>query len=306
MFIFAMWSAQVFAQQDLDTQGEMFKVPKLGVQSQSRVFVYQAWTSAMKGVATVYVQGSYLASLQRGGFAVVCLAPANVTLTVRHMQNGADVPMADDAMQALSLQGGQDVFVRVSEPNNGRVQLQEIKAEQALPELVNTRQQVHTLSRVPMAQTCEDAPPLATVLAKVAAPKKAPTRENITLGADALFPFGQFDVHSIPAKGRRTLDHLIDRIKTEFGKSDSLRIHITGHADAFGTPERNLQISQGRAVAIKEYLVHGGLRAAAITAEGRGAKEPVITSCQKKPSAASIQCNTPNRRVVVSVTTVTP
>jgi adhesin transport system outer membrane protein len=41
--------------------------------------------------------------------------------------------------------------------------------------------------------------------------------QTITLEGDALFPFGKTDVGSIPSKGRRMLDHLIDRINTEFG-----------------------------------------------------------------------------------------
>jgi outer membrane protein OmpA-like peptidoglycan-associated protein len=121
------------------------------------------------------------------------------------------------------------------------------------------------------------------------------------LNADALFPFGRSSIDTIAPKGRRILDHLIDRIKSEFGAGKTVAIHITGHADSFGSDQGNLRLSKERAAAIKSYFVAGGLLSDSITTDGRGDKELVVKSCAKALTAANVACNKPNRRVVVDV-----
>lgn len=285
--------------------GGEFKVPRLLVPSQSRVVFYRVNSEPASGVMSVYVNGGYQASLQRGAYTALCLPPSSIEVAARRVENGKDVPHEFDVVNALVLKGGEDVFIRVSEQSNGRPMLQAVRADMALPELVKTREQLHTLPRVPHAVACQDAP------AKAEAPKATPKPEpkvkpqSITLAGDAVFPFGKSAVETISPKGRRLLDHLVDRIKTEFGKVEQLKIHIAGHSDGIGTEARNVQLSKERAQAIKDYFVQGGLSAERITVQGRGAQEPVV-SCGLKPTASNIACNKPNRRVVVSVKAEAP
>jgi outer membrane protein OmpA-like peptidoglycan-associated protein len=276
-----------------------FKVPRLLVSSQSRVVFYRNATPQATGVMSVYVNGRYQASLQGGAYTALCLPPASVEVAARHVTNEQQVPDAFDVVNALMLKGGDDVFIRVSEQTNGRAILQAVRADIALPELVRTREQQHTLPRVPTALNCQDA----TSKSDVSQPANTATK-NIVLSADALFPFGKSDVQTLSPNGRRLLDHLIDRIKTEFGTVDKLRIQITGHSDAIGAEPRNTQLSVARAQAIKNYFVDGGLKENQITVQGKGAQEPVV-NCGAKPLASHIACNKPNRRVVVSVKTDT-
>jgi outer membrane protein OmpA-like peptidoglycan-associated protein len=286
--------------------GAEFKVPRLLTATQSRVVFYRNASPQASGVMSVYVNGNYQASLQGGAFTALCLPPASVQVAARHVVNDQQVPAAWDVVNTVLLKSGDDVFIRVSEQSNGRALLQAVRADIALPELVRTREQQHTLPRVPTAVACQDAAPRSEVakaeVAKVDPSKADPRAKDIVLSADALFPFGKSDVHTLSPNGRRLLDHLIDRIKTEFGKVDKLRIQITGHSDGIGAEPRNVQLSVARAQAIKSYFVEGGLKASQISVQGKGSQEPVV-SCDAKPMTNHIACNKPNRRVVVSVKT---
>jgi OOP family OmpA-OmpF porin len=257
--------------------------------------VYRQATEKNLGAVSVYINGDYQASLQRGAFTELCVPPLKVEVSARMTENGQVVRDDYDVTNSLTLEGGKEVFVRVFEDANGRALMMQMRPEQALPELVKTRAQIHTISRVSQAVPCQDLPKATGV--------KAPTKvaRSITLGADALFPFGKSDVELIPPKGRRILDHLIDRIKSEFGSGKTVTIHITGHADSFGTDAGNLKLSKQRAAAIKTYFVQGGLLADSISADGRGDKDLVVTSCGKALTAANVACNKPNRRVVIEV-----
>jgi OOP family OmpA-OmpF porin len=295
-FLSVVLSGWAYAQQQpsvAEPLGDVFKVPHLLVKQQSRVVFYRLDSETDKAVASVYINGVYQASVQRGGYSEVCLVPSKIEVSARMVNNGQMVRDDLDVVNELQLVGGQDTFVRVTEQANGRALLQTVRPELALPELVKTHKQQHTLSRVPNAAKCQDE---ASDAAK-ALPIKM---RSMTLGADALFGFGKSDVASIPANGRRILDHLVDRIKTEFGTGDRVRIQIMGHADSFGSDEANLRLSKERAASIKAYFAQGGLPAANITTDGRGDKDPVVT-CGKKLTAANVACNKPNRRVVVTV-----
>jgi OOP family OmpA-OmpF porin len=281
--------------------GEGFKVPRLLVKEQSRLVFYRAISDKSSGVASVYINGVYQASLQSGAFTEVCLPPGTVEVGARMVTNGMQSRDEMDVVNSLSLKGGDDLFVRLSEPTPGRAMFVAVRPEQALPELVKLRAQQHTFSRVTQATACQDAPKVVTPPVK-AAPREASMKvQTITLEADALFDFGKSDVGSIPPKGQRILGHLVDRIKSEFGRGDRVRIQIVGFADSFGSDATNMRLSKERAAAIKAYFVQGGLSASSIKTDGRGDSGRVITTCGTKLTPENVACNKPNRRVVVTV-----
>jgi OmpA-OmpF porin, OOP family len=281
--------------------GAGFKVPHLLVKEQSRLVFYRTAAGAGAGVASIYINGVYQASLQAGAFSEVCLPPSSVEVGARMVTNGVQARNDMDVVNSLILKGGDDLFVRVSEPTAGRAMFVAVRPEQALPELVKLRAQQHTVSRVPNAAACQDAPKTAMAPVKPAAKESSMKVQTITLEADALFDFGKSDVGSIPPKGQRILGHLVDRIKTEFGRGDRVRIQIVGFADSFGSDATNMRLSKERAAAIKTYFVQGGLSASSIKTDGRGDKGRVITTCGTKLTPENVACNKPNRRVVVTV-----
>jgi len=277
--------------------GETFKVPNLLVKQQSRIVFYRLATDKNPGAASVYIDGIYQASLQRGAYSQVCLPPTKVEVSARMTENGQTVRDEQDVKNTLVLEGGKDVFVQVFEEANGHALMMSVRPEKALPELVKTREQLHTLSRVPNAVVCQDADKPAP---------KSNKPKSITLGADALFPIGKSDISTISPRGRKMLDELIAKIKKEFGNDGNTRLHIVGHADKYGNPANNLALSKDRAEAIKTYLAEGGIVRRSMSTDGRGDKEPVITTCGKTPTKENIACNKPNRRVVIEVTVTKP
>jgi OOP family OmpA-OmpF porin len=281
--------------------GEGFKVPRMLAKEQTRLVFYRLSTDTSSGVASVYINGVYQASLQSGAFTELCMPPATVEVGARMVTNGAQSRDEMDVVNSLILKGGDDLFVRVSEPTTGRAAFVAVKPEQALPELVKLRAQQHTVSRVPNSQVCQDAPKVATPPVKAPAKETSMKVQTITLEADALFDFGKSDVASIPPKGHRILNHLVDRIKSEFGRGDRVRIQIVGYADSFGSDATNMRLSKERAAAIKAYFVQGGLSASSIKTDGRGDHGRVITTCGTKLTPENVACNKPNRRVVVTV-----
>jgi len=55
----------------------------------------------------------------------------------------------------------------------------------------------------------------------------------------------------------------------------TLVIEIAGHTDNVGSPEANMKLSQGRAEAVRAYLLKNGIAPGRVTAKGYGDTEPV-------------------------------
>jgi len=307
IFVLLCWaslsllSVEALAQQETRDQsapgveaplGEPFKVPGRLVKTQTRLYFYRQGDDPATGASSLFINGAYQASLQRGGYTAICLQQKKVEVASRMVQNGQRYNEELDVVNTLMLPAGQDVMVRVHEVPNGKTIMTLTPPQTALPELVKTRLQQHTISRVPDAIVCEEEPKRAN--------------KAITLGADALFKFGKSDIESINPKGRKILDKLIAQIKTEITNPEELKLHIVGHTDPFGSELGNLKLSKSRAEAIKTYFVQGGLREKSITTDGRGYGEFLTKDCSKKLSAEAIKCNEPNRRVVVNVSFTQP
>ena len=92
----------------------------------------------------------------------------------------------------------------------------------------------------------------------------------------------------LPDLLRQQLDRFAEVLR---GKRGSARVvRIEGHADARGTDEANLALSQKRAEAVKDYLIKNGADQGMLQAIGRGSKELKLAN---DPLAAE------NRRVEI-------
>lgn len=61
-----------------------------------------------------------------------------------------------------------------------------------------------------------------------------------------------------------------------------LKVEIAGHTDNIGTAAYNMQLSQRRAEAVKDYLVKKGIDPRRITAKGYGKTRPLASNDDEK------------------------
>ena len=98
-------------------------------------------------------------------------------------------------------------------------------------------------------------------------PAAAPERPSASL----LITFETNSTTLTPG-ARRTLDVVATALKSaELGESQFL---IEGHADPRGNPEANLRLSEGRAAAVRQYLLEShGVPAQRVSSIGKGDRE---------------------------------
>ncbi|KOO75449.1 OmpA family protein [Stenotrophomonas maltophilia] len=125
-------------------------------------------------------------------------------------------------------------------------------------------------------------------------PVPAPLPEQpLRLSADALFGF---DSAALSAEGQRAVQGILAQVR-EAAQVQSIR--VTGYTDRIGSASYNQALSQRRAEAVRAALVQGGVPAASISAEGRGAAEPIV-QCAQRNRRELIACLAPNRRVQIA------
>jgi OOP family OmpA-OmpF porin len=78
------------------------------------------------------------------------------------------------------------------------------------------------------------------------------------------------DSAELTAAGRAVLDQVVAIMKRNPG-----RIEISGHTDATGAPEHNLELSRQRAESAARYLVSRGIDAGRFETLGHGANRPI-------------------------------
>lgn len=273
----------------IEVLGQAFTSPYPIGADQSRIMLYRPAASRLSGATSVFVDDRYHTSLVPGAWSALCYRSGTTQLGARQMQVGSRPKDLADSITALQLQGGQTHYLRVQE-EQGRPVLQPVPAAQAHQEMSQFKEQVHTVSRV--AQACrEGVAPVAVALAS------SPV-QRITLPADTLFAFNRSDAAGMTGAGMAAMDSLLAMLRADFSRVDSL--HVMGHADPLGNARDNEALALQRARTVASYL-QSRTAGMAITTEGRGDRDPVISSCSRQITASSIACNQPNRRVVVEV-----
>ena len=144
------------------------------------------------------------------------------------------------------------------------------------------------VAAAPMAEPQPVPVPAPVVV--VAAP------QMMRFSADALFAF---DKATITPKGKAVLDDASGKILSLHGE----KVRVVGHADRIGSTAYNQKLSEGRAYAVRDYLVFKGVPATGMEAVGVGETDPVTKpeDCVGRRSAKIIACLQPDRRVDVEV-----
>ncbi len=90
---------------------------------------------------------------------------------------------------------------------------------------------------------------------------------------------------------KKTLSRIAEQLKGD----SAVKISVEGHTDNTGKSDKNMEISEKRAEAVRDYLVSQGFPTERITASGKGDAEPVATN---KTAVGRQQ----NRRVELVIT----
>jgi outer membrane protein OmpA-like peptidoglycan-associated protein len=169
------------------------------------------------------------------------------------------------------------------------------QAQQSQAEAEKARQAAATAqaeldrTRMELAQREDEARQLKMQqdLARIAA-TKADTRGVVVTLPGIFFDPGKTQLKPGAKK-------LLQRIAEQLKGDDRIRVTVEGHTDSTGNAEKNMDISEKRAEAVREYLVSLGVPADRIMATGKGDAEPVATN---KTAAGRQQ----NRRVELIIT----
>jgi outer membrane protein OmpA-like peptidoglycan-associated protein len=124
----------------------------------------------------------------------------------------------------------------------------------------------------------------------------APAR-RITLNATELFGFDSATLRAAQPQ----LDTLAS---TLMGRKDAGTLVINGYTDRLGSAAHNRALSQRRADAVKNYLVHKGLPAESLRAIGKGSADPVANCDGVMKRAALVECLAPDRRIEIEPVTI--
>lgn len=90
----------------------------------------------------------------------------------------------------------------------------------------------------------------------------------------------------LSASSRETLDKVAKTLK----ENPHLKFEIAGHTDSSGSYQANVDLSESRAQAVRQYLVDSGVGAERLTAHGYGPDKPVASNDTRSGRSA-------NRRV---------
>lgn len=102
-------------------------------------------------------------------------------------------------------------------------------------------------------------------------PPPAPAGRVVYRLGDLLFATGQAELQ--PA-ATATLDGMVASI----AKEPNRRIVVEGHTDSSGDSARNLELSQRRADAVRQYLIAHGVAADRVSAVGKGEADPIASN----------------------------
>ena len=91
----------------------------------------------------------------------------------------------------------------------------------------------------------------------------------------------------------------LNRLRDLLIKNPTLTIEIGGHTDTRGDATENQQLSEGRANAVKNYLIEQGIDSTRLSAKGYGESQPKISDDEiaaLKSTVAQEKAHQQNRR----------
>jgi len=124
---------------------------------------------------------------------------------------------------------------------------------------------------------------------------QAGTPKPLSLTWSAVFPFGSTELTD---EMRARLDA---EVIAKLAGAQVRFVQVSGHADRLGESHLNQQISEKRALAMRDYLVARGVDPEKVEVLGFGQTLPVKTCRDAKRRSELIECLAPNRRAVLEL-----
>ncbi len=267
-----------------------------------RITFFRPALGDAKDTSSIEINGDYHATLQNGGYSDLCLNAKHVVLNLQTILPNGDKSVMS-AMEA-DLRPGDDLYVRV-EPQGGRARMELVSSEAAQAELLETRRQMHTLSRVQGAVACAlvaQKVPVQNVAKNTTETSEVAQKNAIFYESiNNLFQFNRADMGGLLGKGMQELTQAIEKLKLQLANSSKAKVEVIGYSDFIGNPAQKQKIALERANTVRMFAIKNGISAEKISSQGRSDTEPVVGQCTNVRNIRNIQCNQANRRVVVQV-----
>jgi outer membrane protein OmpA-like peptidoglycan-associated protein len=242
--------------------GDVYAASTTVPSDQSRLVVYRNPNAKQQSVMTVYVNGSYHTSLMQAGFSKICLPDPSIHVRTRLRPVNQPVNVEQDKTVSLMVNKGQTQYVRVTELADGASQMELVTAKVAATELPKTREQMHALSRVEGASTCEDT-------------QTADSLNGVVLVAYIEFESGRSRLTDLNSTGLRELDHLVQKLKSQPQTQEQMNLQVVGYANDGDKKTPSKQLAQSRAKTVEDYILSHGVKPKTLNSDVRTDKASV-------------------------------
>jgi outer membrane protein OmpA-like peptidoglycan-associated protein len=198
--------------------------------------------------------------------AVSCLCPGEATL--RGSVWGTDTYTADSATCRAAVHAG------MIAQTGGGVSMQMLPGAPRYPGTTRNGVQSQNYGAYNASYRFTGDPRLA----KSAAPVQAPVAETLQrTGQVQLYVTFRTNSADLDVNAAPVLTQLRDALAAD----PALRLRLTGHTDATGTPAINIPLSQRRAESVRQWLAANGIAAERRTVEGKGPNEPIADNASE-------------------------
>jgi OmpA-OmpF porin, OOP family len=221
----------------------------------------------------------------KSGYSVILAASTAILLvTIGHPSFGENAPTTDEIVRALrpvpqALQGGHQGLPTIGAPVR----------QDPNPNLTHastTGGLVNSNSGAGRTAPRREQATAAPTAAPAGCPPQADTKGKPMIDFKVAFEFGSAQLKSESIETLRALGKALNE-----GLSDQKSFQIEGHTDAVGTLSYNERLSELRAAAVKDFLIHEmGVSPERLSSVGKAFCQPLAP---KDPYGAE------NRRVVV-------
>lgn len=285
-----LFASSVFAYPTTKGAGKVFagtyvSVPPIGEDQTQVVYYRMAEGVQRQGAAHVYVDREFHSGLLPGGYSAFCLVPGAHTLGA-YLDDTPEYKGKRSDLYMANLQGGKTYYLRVRE--DGSTFPQPVTREVAESELVDTRDQIHAMSRASAVEACRHYDYLTD----------ESRFKRYELSSDVLFASGASGRRDISPAGHKAVQELINELRQDHAQVR--HVQVVGHTDPIGDEAFNQQLGQARADTLRDLLIAGGIPDSLISSVSAGNREPLVFTCYGN-QVQQEACYAPNRRVVVKV-----